>query len=171
MWQIWENLPVCLWWIGTLKSLWFEVCSYSNDSVASYQYKELDLYFSIVYGFPFTSEICWFSLSRNHLLNPKHILPLQANIWIIIFSYVGNYFWTHYFFTVLGASYTFPSWRMNNVRLDGFSCSCRCSPLFSVASLLCRCTVTSTATCCHVVKHACDSTPSGFMFPILHRCS
>ncbi|OEL24931.1 Cycloeucalenol cycloisomerase, partial [Dichanthelium oligosanthes] len=39
---------------------------------------------------------------------------VKANIWIIIFSYVGNYFWTHYFFTVLGASYTFPSWRMNN---------------------------------------------------------
>lgn len=40
---------------------------------------------------------------------------IKANIWIIIFSYVGNYFWTHYFFTVLGASYTFPSWKMNNV--------------------------------------------------------
>lgn len=39
----------------------------------------------------------------------------QASLWIIIFSYVGNYFWTHYFFTVLGASYTFPSWKMNNV--------------------------------------------------------
>lgn len=43
------------------------------------------------------------------------ICLLQANLWIAIFSYVGNYFWTHYFFTVLGASYTFPSWRMNNV--------------------------------------------------------
>ncbi|KAL1301365.1 hypothetical protein AAHE18_18G247800 [Arachis hypogaea] len=30
-------------------------------------------------------------------------------LWIVFFSYVGNYFWTHYFFTVLGASYTFPS--------------------------------------------------------------
>ncbi|XP_020585598.1 cycloeucalenol cycloisomerase-like [Phalaenopsis equestris] len=39
---------------------------------------------------------------------------VKANLWIIIFSYVGNYFWTHYFFTVLGASYTFPSWKMNN---------------------------------------------------------
>ncbi|URE29971.1 hypothetical protein MUK42_06153 [Musa troglodytarum] len=25
---------------------------------------------------------------------------VKANLWIIIFSYVGNYFWTHYFFTV-----------------------------------------------------------------------
>ncbi|KAL6563767.1 Bifunctional protein GlmU [Orobanche gracilis] len=33
----------------------------------------------------------------------------------IVTGYVGNYFWTHYFYTVLGASYTFPSWKMNNV--------------------------------------------------------
>ncbi|XP_057832214.2 cycloeucalenol cycloisomerase [Cryptomeria japonica] len=39
----------------------------------------------------------------------------KAHLWIMIFSYVGNYFWTHYFFKVLGASYTFPSWRMNDI--------------------------------------------------------
>ena len=31
-----------------------------------------------------------------------------SNVWIAIFSYVGNYFWTHYFYVVLGASYHFP---------------------------------------------------------------
>lgn len=36
-------------------------------------------------------------------------------MWIIIISYVGNYFWTHYFFNLLGAAYTFKSWRINNV--------------------------------------------------------
>eukprot|EP00270_Netrium_digitus_P017538 TRINITY_DN6455_c0_g1_i1.p1 TRINITY_DN6455_c0_g1~~TRINITY_DN6455_c0_g1_i1.p1 ORF type:complete len:240 (+),score=67.51 TRINITY_DN6455_c0_g1_i1:48-722(+) len=40
---------------------------------------------------------------------------LKANVWIAIFSFVGNYFWTHYFYSLLGASYTFPSWRLNNV--------------------------------------------------------
>uniref|UniRef100_A0A7S2QSM8 Cycloeucalenol cycloisomerase n=1 Tax=Chlamydomonas chlamydogama TaxID=225041 RepID=A0A7S2QSM8_9CHLO len=40
---------------------------------------------------------------------------VKANIWIAIFSYVGNYFWTHYFFRLLGASYTFVSWRLNDV--------------------------------------------------------
>jgi cycloeucalenol cycloisomerase len=54
-------------------------------------------------------------ISSVLLAELRGIFSLQANIWIIIFSYVGNYFWTHYFFTVLGASYTFPSWRMNNV--------------------------------------------------------
>ena len=33
---------------------------------------------------------------------------LKANIWVAIFSYVGNYFWTHYFYKVLGAAYSFP---------------------------------------------------------------
>lgn len=49
---------------------------------------------------------------------PIAALPLcypQANIWIAIFSYIGNYFWTHYFFKLLGAEYTFVSWRLNGV--------------------------------------------------------
>jgi len=33
---------------------------------------------------------------------------LKANIWVAIFSYVGNYFWTHYFYKVLHAYYSFP---------------------------------------------------------------
>eukprot|EP00747_Dinoflagellata_sp_TGD_P085894 gnl/TRDRNA2_/TRDRNA2_163056_c0_seq3.p1 gnl/TRDRNA2_/TRDRNA2_163056_c0~~gnl/TRDRNA2_/TRDRNA2_163056_c0_seq3.p1 ORF type:complete len:1033 (-),score=167.79 gnl/TRDRNA2_/TRDRNA2_163056_c0_seq3:140-3238(-) len=35
--------------------------------------------------------------------------------WIWIMSWVGNYFWTHYFYNLLGASYTFPAHRLNNV--------------------------------------------------------
>uniref|UniRef100_A0A7S0RLV3 Cycloeucalenol cycloisomerase n=1 Tax=Chlamydomonas leiostraca TaxID=1034604 RepID=A0A7S0RLV3_9CHLO len=40
---------------------------------------------------------------------------VKANIWIAVFSYVGNYFWTHYFFKVLGAAYTFESFRLNDI--------------------------------------------------------
>ena len=43
-------------------------------------------------------------------------VPCPAQVWIAIFSFVGNYFWTHYFFQLLGAAYTFPSWRLNDVR-------------------------------------------------------
>lgn len=39
----------------------------------------------------------------------------KANVWIFIISWQGNYFWTHYFYQVLGCKYTFPSWRLNNV--------------------------------------------------------
>jgi len=39
----------------------------------------------------------------------------KANAWIFILSWVANYFWTHYFYNVLGASYTFHAWRLNDV--------------------------------------------------------
>ncbi len=34
-------------------------------------------------------------------------------MWIAVFSYIGNYFWTHYFFKLLGAAYTMPAWKLN----------------------------------------------------------
>ncbi len=57
---------------------------------------------------------------------PGHALPysqqywVKANVWVWIFSYVGNYFWTHYFYNLLGASYTFKAWRVNNVPIAMF---------------------------------------------------
>lgn len=42
---------------------------------------------------------------------------IKANLYIAIFSFVGNYLWTHYFYSLLGARYTFPSWRLNDVRI------------------------------------------------------
>ncbi|KAK9837459.1 hypothetical protein WJX81_004082 [Elliptochloris bilobata] len=42
---------------------------------------------------------------------------VKANLWVALFSFVGNYFWTHYFYDLLGAVYTFPSWQLNGVPL------------------------------------------------------
>lgn len=39
----------------------------------------------------------------------------KANVWIFILSWMANYFWTHYFYHVLGTSYTFQAWRFNDV--------------------------------------------------------
>ena len=47
---------------------------------------------------------------------PAQRFWIKANLWIAIFSFVGNYLWTHYFYRLLGAQYTFPSWRLNDVR-------------------------------------------------------
>ncbi|EEF51810.1 Cycloeucalenol cycloisomerase, putative [Ricinus communis] len=63
-----------------------------------------------------------------------NLLLWQASLWIIIFSYVGNYFWTHYFFTVLGASYTFPSWKMNDVPHTTFLLTHVCFLFYHVTS-------------------------------------
>jgi len=40
---------------------------------------------------------------------------VKATVWISIFSHIGNYFWTHYFFELLGAEYTFKAHRLNGV--------------------------------------------------------
>lgn len=69
------------------------------------------------------SSLCW-----------KDRYWVKASLWTILFSYVGNYFWTHYFFTVLGASYTFPSWKMNNVPHTTFLLTHVCFLFYHVAS-------------------------------------
>lgn len=37
---------------------------------------------------------------------------VKANIWIAIFGFIGNYWYTHYFYSVLRADYTMPSWTL-----------------------------------------------------------
>lgn len=39
----------------------------------------------------------------------------KANLWISIFSFIGNYWYTHYFFSVLKARYTMPAHNLNRV--------------------------------------------------------
>ena len=40
---------------------------------------------------------------------------LKANLWIAVFSFIGNYWYTHYFYGVLKADYTFDAHRLNDV--------------------------------------------------------
>jgi cycloeucalenol cycloisomerase len=44
---------------------------------------------------------------------------VKANVWIAVFSFIGNYFWTHYFYRLLGASYTFPAHQLNKAGCCG----------------------------------------------------
>lgn len=47
------------------------------------------------------------------------------NVWQAIFGFIGNYFWTHYFFNLLGAAYTLPSHKLNGVRaVEWQGCTC-----------------------------------------------
>ena len=39
----------------------------------------------------------------------------KANLWLAIYSFIGNYWYTHYFYSVLKAQYTMPAHRLNNV--------------------------------------------------------
>lgn len=44
----------------------------------------------------------------------------KANVWIAIYSFIGNYWYTHYFYSVLQAKYTMPAHRLNNVPIAMF---------------------------------------------------
>ena len=44
----------------------------------------------------------------------------KANVWLAIYSFIGNYWYTHYFYSVLKASYSMPSTRLNNVPIAMF---------------------------------------------------
>ena len=37
---------------------------------------------------------------------------MKANVWIAVFSFIGNYWYTHYFYAVLKAEYTFDAHRL-----------------------------------------------------------
>ena len=41
----------------------------------------------------------------------------KANVWLAVYSFIGNYWYTHYFYSVLKAKYTMPAHRLNNVPL------------------------------------------------------
>lgn len=58
--------------------------------------------------------------------SPDAKRPLQeryafkANVWLGVYSFIGNYWYTHYFYSVLKAEYTMPSHRLNNVPIAMF---------------------------------------------------
>ena len=44
----------------------------------------------------------------------------KANLWMLVFGFIGNYWYTHYFYNVLKASYTMQSWDLNGVPIPMF---------------------------------------------------
>jgi len=45
----------------------------------------------------------------------------KANLWLAVYSFIGNYWYTHYFYSVLEAAYTMPNAiRLNNVPIAMF---------------------------------------------------
>ena len=59
-----------------------------------------------------------FEAEKNQPLKMRY--STKANVWLAIFSFIGNYWYTHYFYSVLKAKYTFASWRLNDVPIPLF---------------------------------------------------
>ncbi|GMH94362.1 hypothetical protein TrST_g2697 [Triparma strigata] len=56
-------------------------------------------------------------ISSSHYNTPPPTYAHKAILYLTIYSYIGNYFYTHYFYTILKAEYTFIGVRFNNVPL------------------------------------------------------
>jgi cycloeucalenol cycloisomerase len=56
-----------------------------------------------------------------YISSPDSARPLlerysfKANLWLAVYSFIGNYWYTHYFYSVLKAEYSMPAHRLNNV--------------------------------------------------------
>jgi cycloeucalenol cycloisomerase len=50
----------------------------------------------------------------------KERYATKANIWLAVYAFIGNYWYTHYFYSVLKANYSMPSTRLNNVPIAMF---------------------------------------------------
>ena len=95
-------------WIGIfgLVIIWQVYEKFTADSY---------LQLCIPLALPFLLQPLLFPMKSEKCL-PLHLrYSFKANVWIAIFSFVGNYWYTHYFYSVLQARYTFPAHRLNNV--------------------------------------------------------
>eukprot|EP00518_Triparma_eleuthera_P012631 CAMPEP_0182480040 /NCGR_PEP_ID=MMETSP1319-20130603/35174_1 /TAXON_ID=172717 /ORGANISM="Bolidomonas pacifica, Strain RCC208" /LENGTH=275 /DNA_ID=CAMNT_0024681505 /DNA_START=23 /DNA_END=847 /DNA_ORIENTATION=+ len=51
----------------------------------------------------------------SHTPHPTASYASKATVYLAVYSFIGNYFYTHYFYAVLKAEYTFPGVRLNDV--------------------------------------------------------
>lgn len=64
---------------------------------------------------PFLLQPFLFPVDSEKNMNVFETYAFKANVWIAIFSFIGNYWYTHYFYCVLKAEYLFPAHRLNDV--------------------------------------------------------
>jgi cycloeucalenol cycloisomerase len=100
-------------WIGVfmLVILWQVYENYTADSY---------MLLCVTLALPFLLQPILFPLKAEKNLPLYLRYSFKANVWIAIFSFVGNYWYTHYFYTVLQARYSFPAHRLNNVPIALF---------------------------------------------------
>lgn len=66
------------------------------------------------------------SIDGKVIVNPDTQRPFsqrystKATLYLVTYSFIGNYWYTHYFYSVLNAEYTMPSHRLNNVPIAMF---------------------------------------------------
>ena len=76
--------------------------------------------------YPRASAAYYTSSNGMDMINPDASRPLnerysaRANLYLMTYSFIGNYWYTHYFYNVLHARYTMPAHRLNDVPIAMF---------------------------------------------------
>ncbi len=78
------------------------------------------MYLCVPLALPFLLQPVLFPLPSEASLPLFQRYSFKANLWIAVFSFIGNYWYTHYFYSVLQARYTFPAHRLNDVPIAMF---------------------------------------------------
>lgn len=69
----------------------------------------------VALALPFLLQPIFFPFSAEKCLPISCRYSFKANVWLAIFSFIGNYWYTHYFYSVLEAQYNMPAHRLNDV--------------------------------------------------------
>ncbi len=106
------SLKYSVVWIAVFG--WVVVSGFYESFQGDYDY----LLFCGGLSLPFL--LCPFLLPRSPLetvsgLKFYETYSFRATLYLSIYSHIGNYWYTHYFYTVLGATYTFNGIRLNDV--------------------------------------------------------
>lgn len=103
-------------WALTYTVIWIAVFMVVVASGAYEQFDEYSyLYLCVGLATPFLLQPIVYPLPTESQYPLLQRYSFKANVWIAIFSFIGNYWYTHYFYTVLQARYTFPAHRLNDV--------------------------------------------------------
>ncbi len=101
-----------LWAIVWISIMFYIVYSRWFETFTPYHYLALGL---LLFLFPTVFPLLLTSLFLSTHLPISRRYTTKANLYIAILSWISNYFWTHYFHTVLHATYTFNAHRLNHV--------------------------------------------------------
>ncbi|KAI8823674.1 uncharacterized protein EV422DRAFT_365850 [Fimicolochytrium jonesii] len=96
-------------WIALLA---FIVLSEAYESFTPWSYMHVGMFVAIP---PCVLPLMFPGWCDDPALPWRRRYTTKANVWIGVYSFVGNYLWTHYFYHILHVKYTFDAHRLNDV--------------------------------------------------------
>jgi cycloeucalenol cycloisomerase len=110
---VWYYTPV--WISGFAVTIYFQL--YEDFTAQTYTW------FGLTWAAPLLMQPIVWPMGRDAARPWLQRYAFKANLWLAVYSFIGNYWYTHYFYSVLKASYTMPSQRLNNVPLAMYLCT------------------------------------------------